>query len=147
MAIDLTQNHLALEPILLARLATVTGLAATGGAYEHDQMQRTGSPTPAAFVLYGGTATVTQPANGDRRPRVVDQIWTISLLVKPEPGESGSLHDAGELLAEIMATFEGYKPAGLIDPLEDITTDDPPTIYAGGLVHFLLHYRARLRLG
>ena len=148
MTINLATNHLALEPILIARLATVTGLSETGGAFEYEAMRRTGKPAPAAYVLYGGTATVSTPNGGHQVPRIIDQVWSIALVCKPAPAVDGSsLHAAGALLAATMAAFEGYKPAGLIDPLEDVSTDDAPVIYANGLVLFILNYRARSRLG
>lgn len=143
--IDLAANHLAFAPLLQARLAAVDELDAVGGAMELDVALRDGVTAPAAFVVFGGTDTVTTPGGATRRPRVISQTWEVDLLLPIDFTALDRMAVLGALLAAVMDVLEGWRPEGAINELQPIPIEEP-VIYAGGLVRFVLAYRIDLNL-
>lgn len=157
MSVDLATNWLGLEPVLIERIrARVSGLALVGGPWEYDQAQRPQGDAdmdlPAVFVLYGGHASGLNPRG--RGARLVDQTWTVVLVTRPDPpARTDSLRPAGVLLSSLILALEGWpatheelRAVGLVAPLEEAASDEPPVIHADGLVTFSLNYRARMQL-
>jgi hypothetical protein len=140
-ALDFIANHLALEPVLIARLlAQVTTLSEVGGAGEFDRMLTDGEPTPSAYVLYAG-----DQAGGYAGKYV--QHWQVVLVAKPGLAEAGdSISAAGALLSKINAALfnTGWNPADNARKPERLYGDGEPAIYAGGLVYFTLSFSVEL---
>lgn len=141
-ALDLANNHLALEPVIIARLKTVRDLQAVGGAYEFDSMLSAGEPAPAAFVLYGGDEAETIPGQ-------FAQIWQVVLVGRASLDEDKcSLTALGKLQAKIIECLFGaaWQPADNAMPPARVYDGSDPVIYADGLVHLIFNLRVVLTM-
>jgi hypothetical protein len=138
-ALDFTANHLALEPVLIDRIATqVPGLEEVGGAGRFDQQMLDGEPTPSAYVLYAGDQS------GSFTGKYV-QAWQVVLVARPTLA-SDSLASAGALLSKIATAlfFTGWNPAdNAKNPQRQYGVADP-VIHAGGLVYITLSFTIEL---
>lgn len=156
-SVDLAINWLSLESVLIDRIRDqVKGLAEVGGAWEHDRLLMVQPDEemaiPAAYVLYGGHVTAVNPKG--RGVRLVDQFWTVRLITRPDPpAKTDSIQKGGALLSRLILALENWpatpddlRGIGIIEPIEDISSDEDPTLYAGGVVVFQQVYRARLAL-
>lgn len=140
-SLDLATNHLALEPVLLAKMKTVSGLAQTGGAYEFDTLLRQGGELPAAFALYGG----------DEETGIAGefaQLWQVVIVAKPKLDEdSSSLSTLGRLISKFIEVLFGasWKPADNAQVPVRLYDSTEPVIYADGQVHVPISMRVVLR--
>lgn len=160
MSVDLTTNLLAYEPVFLARLATVAGLAEVGGYAEYDRALRggvvddDGTPPemqlPAAYLLYGGTGREAAPRGGnDNRPLILAQDWQVIVLGRPDitQGATTSLAGLGATLSAILAVFKDWQPEQALFPVEHVWPENDAIVaYGHGLVEAALLFQVKFKL-
>lgn len=152
---NIPANYLALEPLILARIAaqltvgTGTGkdLAKVGGVAEFEFALENDGPFPSAYVLYADDDVEQKGFDGRRM--MVTQRWQVALLVRPSITTStgaASLVAAGTVLSKLVNALTGWTPAGGYQAMKRIKASGQSVVYANGMALFVLDFEVGLPL-
>lgn len=146
---NIPANYLALEPLLIDRIAAQLGdeLHKIGGVAEFDAVLENDGPYPAAFVLYDNEAV--EPRSMDGRRMMVTQLWQVCLLTRPgisTQSGAASLIETGTLLSKLIDALAGWLPATGYQVLKRVQARGQSVVYANGLAMFVLEFEAGVPL-
>lgn len=137
----ISSNHLYLEPLLLQRITLqVPRLVAAGGFAEMEEHLRSGTPVPAAFVLYAGDVSGSSPgtAFGTRK---LTQQWQVVLVTHPELyGQITDQTPCGELLSDLLRALQGWQPERTTAPFRRVESGEESVIYGSGVRYTVLTF-------
>lgn len=139
-------NHLALEPLLIARLkSAVPGFRAVMGIADLESIPGASQTVPAAHVIYNGdTLPGGEGRAGQGSAQVVVQSWLVVILVRnlrDALGGSAARSDAGLLLTDTIQALSGWQAAPEFRPL--VRVNAPRPAFNAGFGYFPLAFEAR----
>lgn len=100
-----------LEPLIIARLASLPGLLGVYGAAEFAGLAKAGKPSPCAYVVYGGYRPVQ--SSDDGTVARVEESWMIVLSLKsasPTQGADPVRARARPEVEAVLRAFMGWTP-------------------------------------
>lgn len=147
LAASLAQNFLALEPLLIARLADqladlqpkvkVISAADLAGITEDQQT------TPAVQLVYRGYRVVE--SNHSNNSARIEQTWLAVVATRNarnlRTGEAARA-DAGVITRRVLKALMGHRPEGTSKPLR--LADAPEAAYSAGYQYLPLAFVAEL---
>ena len=142
-------NHLALEPLLIARLkAEVADFRAVLGMADLASMQEAGQTTPAAHVIYqGDTLPGGDSRAGQGAVQMVVQTWLVVVAVRnvrDTVGGGAAREEAGLLITLTLKALSGWAAPGY-RPLVRVNAPRPG--FNAGYAYFPLAFEARMITG
>lgn len=138
--IGVKDNHLALEPYLIARITDmVPDLDEVGGYVALGIAGRKGGPFPAAYVLYlGDTDALAQEGQRRFNERRIGQRWQVVLRVKPTLQEyDNDIASAGAMLTKLLGAVSGWTPGRDVERFARIETGESQVIFDDAQIHFV----------
>lgn len=133
-------NHLAAEPLLVARLkARLPDTVQVLAAADLDGVQDASQFVPAVHVLYGGHRIGKAPYPGCEQRL---QSWACIVAVRNRRGVAAQRVAAGELVAAVETALLGYKLSSEHTPL--IGQDAPKPTYGPGVIYYTLVYQTSI---
>lgn len=130
---------LSLEPLLRARLTEIPELLGVYGMAEMAAIEKSGKPTPCAFVVFDGYAVV-ETSHQNRAARI-ETRWLVVLAVKSaaRPAEGDAARAALSPIANaVIHKLMGWCPAVQYKPLA--LDAAPAPIFAAGSLLFPLAF-------
>lgn len=135
-------NHLALEPLLIARLKEqVTGFRDVLGMADLAAMQEASQITPAAHVIYQGD-TFPAKDGGGKHSTLVEQTWLVVVAVRnvrDTIGGAAARVEAGELITQTLKALSNWRPEPELRPL--VLVNPPKPGFNAGFAYFPLAFK------
>lgn len=137
MAESQAADYLALEGLIVARLAAQTAMPAKRvlTAPDIEQVEEARQTTPAYHVIYAGDRAPSGGGGAARsRYQVVEQLWLVVVAVKNvrdvRRGQAAR-EQAGPWVTELIAALQGWRPG---DDYNELQRDlgAPPAAYQAG---------------
>lgn len=103
---------MALEPLIIEKLAALPGLLGVYGAAEFADLAKSGKPSPCAYVLYGGATVLESSDDGDAAR--VEERYLVVLSLKHAGRGAGGAQVRAEAPAEVAAVLGalmGWQPS------------------------------------
>lgn len=135
----IADNHLALDPLIQARLKDVLPPGTiVGGFVEYlELLSGKASTVPAAFAVYAGDRMSS--GTGSPHQTTLAQAWQVVIVTAPGRTPEGGLDmaETGGLMAQAIKGLSGYKLHESLKPLARVDDTDPLRHGNGLLFAFL----------
>lgn len=141
-------NYLALEPLLLQRLAeqVLPGGQAVEvlGAPDLEHVTERDQRTPALHVLYDDYRPIQAQAGG--LIAQTEQLWTVVVVVKNVRGrgKTAAREDGGGLMVLVTRALQGWKP-GTDHSRMQLANPRYRATYRGGFAYFPMTFSTRVQ--